>query len=73
MWGQAEANSSVQFPRFANFVLAGLLRGSVVTGGWAVWKMRSQMGIWTNSHTHTLDKKWIIEVIRRELNPITCN
>ena len=23
---QAEANSSLQFPRFANFVLAGLLR-----------------------------------------------
>ena len=27
------------------------------------------------SHTifHTLDKKWIIEVIRWELNPLTCN
>ena len=23
--------------------------------------------------THTLDKKWIIEVIRWELNPLTCN
>ncbi|CAL1155997.1 unnamed protein product [Cladocopium goreaui] len=29
----------------------------------------------TNNHTHThaLDKKWIIEVIRWELNPLTCN
>ena len=24
-------------------------------------------------YTHTLDKKWIIEVIRWELNPLTCN
>ena len=25
------------------------------------------------TYTHTLDKKWIIEVIRWELNPLTCN
>ena len=25
------------------------------------------------AHTHTLDKKWIIEVIRWELNPLTCS
>ena len=25
------------------------------------------------THTHTLDKKWTIEVIRWELNPLTCN
>ena len=26
-----------------------------------------------NIKTHTLDKNWIIVVIRQELNPVTCN
>ena len=29
--------------------------------------------MWTHPHTHTLDKNWIIIVIRWELNPMTCN
>ena len=33
----------------------------------------TQTKIETQTHAHTLDKKWIIEVIRWELNPLTCN
>jgi hypothetical protein len=31
------------------------------------------MNICMQTYLHTLDKKWIIEVIRWELNPLTCN
>ena len=36
---------------------------------------KGPLHLWTlrGAHTHTLDKKWIIEVIRWELNPLTCS